>query len=79
MVSVPATLGTISYASNNTVVSLAGLIDVNATLGTISYTSNNTTVTVAAGQTFGVVGVGFADDLYSSTFKPDSITVTFRG
>ena len=79
VVSVPATLGTISYASNDTVVSLAGLIDVNATLGTISYTSNNTTVTVAAGQTFGVVGVGFADDLYSSTFKPDSITVNFRG
>ena len=79
MVSVPATLGTISYASNDTVVSLAGLIDVNATLGTISYTSNNTVVTVAAGQTFGVVGVGFADDLYGSIFKPDSITVTFRG
>ena len=79
VVSVPATLGTISYASNDTVVSLAGLIDVNATLGTISYTSNNTTVTVAAGQAFGVVGVGFADDLYGSTFKPDSITVNFRG
>jgi hypothetical protein len=79
VVSVPATLGTISYTSNDTVVSLAGLIDVNATLGTISYTSNNTTVTVAAGQTFGVVGVGFADDLYSSTFKPDLITVNFRG
>jgi YbbR domain-containing protein len=69
-VDVTATLGTISYASNDTTVSITGLIDVNATLGTISYTSNNATVTVAAGQTFGVVG---------STFKPDQITVTFRG
>ena len=58
---------------------LAGLIDVTATIGTISYTSNSTTVTVAAGQDFGVVGVGFADDIYGSTFKPDSITVNFRG
>jgi len=79
VVSVPATLGTISYSSNDAVVSLAGLIDVNATLGTISYTSDNTTVTVAAGQSFGVVGVGFADDIYGSTFKPDSTTVNFRG
>lgn len=79
VVSIPATLGAISYASNNASVSLAGLIDVNATIGTISYTNNNATVTVAAGQAFGVVGVGFADDLYGSTFKPNSITVTFRG
>lgn len=79
VVDVQTTLGTIQYASNDAVVSLAGLIDVTATIGTISYTSNSTTVTVAAGQSFGVVGVGFADDIYGSTFKPDSTTVNFRG
>jgi hypothetical protein len=78
-IQVAATVGTISYSSNNAQVLLTGLIDVNATLGTISYTSNNTTVVVQAGQAFGVVTAGFADDLYNSNFKPNSITVNFKG
>jgi hypothetical protein len=78
-VQVPATLGTINFSSNNVDVLLTGLIDVNATLGTISYTSNNTTVFVQDGQSFGVVTASFADNLYKSSFKQNSITVNFKG
>jgi hypothetical protein len=78
VVDVAATLGAITYSGQGAVVSLAGLIDVAATLGTISYNSQNAVVALGAGQDFGTVTAGFADDLYSSTFKPDSITVTFK-
>jgi hypothetical protein len=74
-----ATLGTINYSSNDAQVLLAGLIDVTATIGTISYTSNNTTVFVQDGQSLGVVTAGFAADLYGASFKPNSITVNFKG
>jgi hypothetical protein len=69
-VDVTATLGTISYTSNNPAVSVTGIIPIAATLGTISYTSNNVTVFVQDGQDIGVV---------TATFKPNSITVNFRG
>jgi hypothetical protein len=69
-VDVTATLGTISYTSNNPSVSVTGIIPIAATLGTISYTSNNVTVFVQDGQDIGVV---------TATFKPNSITVNFRG
>jgi hypothetical protein len=69
-VDVSATLGTISYTSNNPAVSVTGIIPIAATLGTISYTSNNVTVFVQDGQDIGVV---------TATFKPNSITVNFRG
>jgi hypothetical protein len=70
VVDVSATLGTISYASNNPSVSVTGIIPIAATLGTISYTSNNVTVFVQDGQDIGVV---------TASFKPNSITVNFRG
>jgi hypothetical protein len=69
-VDVSATLGTISYTSNNPSVSVTGIIPIAATLGTISYTSNNVTVFVQDGQDIGVV---------TASFKPNSITVNFRG
>ena len=69
-VDVTATLGTISYTSNNPAVSVTGIIPIAATLGTISYTSNNVTVFVQDGQDIGVV---------TASFKPNSITVNFRG
>jgi hypothetical protein len=69
-VDVTATLGTISYTSNNTSVSVTGIIPIAATLGTISYTSNNVTVFVQDGQDIGVV---------TASFKPNPITVNFRG
>ncbi len=70
VVDVSATIGTISYASNNPSVFVAGIIPIEATLGTISYTSNNVTVFVQDGQDIGVV---------TASFKPNSITVNFRG
>ena len=69
-VDVTATLGTISYTSNNPSVSVTGIIPIAATLGTISYTSNNVTVFVQDGQDIGVV---------TASFKPNPITVNFRG
>ena len=88
-VDVQATLGTITYTSSNAAVSLVGDVDINATLGLISYNSSNTTVSLGAGQVIGIVEAGFADNLYvstfkenevgSSSFKPNQITVTFKG
>jgi hypothetical protein len=69
-VDVTATLGTISYTSNNPSVSVTGIIPIAATLGTISYTSNNVTVFVQDGQDIGVV---------TASFRPNPITVNFRG
>ncbi len=57
----------------------ARMLSLNATLGTISYTSNNTTVFVQDGQSFGVVTASFADNLYKSSFKQNSITANFKG
>ena len=77
-VDVVATLGTISYESNDVVVLLQGLTQVVATLGTISYDSYNVNVQVGAGQIIGTVIAGFANDIYSSSFKPSAITVNFK-
>ncbi|URC15440.1 hypothetical protein JLT2_72 [Paraglaciecola Antarctic JLT virus 2] len=68
-VSMTATLGLISYGSQNTVITLDSSINANATLGLISYNSNNVFLTVGAGQLIGTV---------TSSFKPDQITVTFK-
>ena len=46
-VTVTATLGTIDYTSIDTIVSLAGAIDLNTTLGAISYSSQNVLVSLA--------------------------------
>jgi hypothetical protein len=54
-------------------------IAVTATLGTISYTSNNVTVFVKDGKDIGVVTAGFKEDSILFKFKPNSITVNFRG
>ena len=43
-ISLTATLGTIEYSSNDSVVSLAGSVDVTATLGAISYSSSDATI-----------------------------------
>ena len=43
-ISLTATLGTIEYTSNDSVVSLAGSVDVTATLGAISYSSSDTII-----------------------------------
>jgi hypothetical protein len=43
---------------------------VSSTLGLISYTSNNVTVFLQDGQDIGVV---------KASFKPNSITVNYRG
>ena len=77
-VNVNATLGTIDYTSNDTVITLQGQVSVIATLGTISYDSNNVTIQVGTGQFIGTVTAGFADDLYSAGFKPSEITVSFK-
>ena len=45
-ISLTATLGTIEYSSNDSVVSLAGSVDVTATLGTISYSSSDTVISL---------------------------------
>ena len=73
-----ATLGTIDYASQNTTVVLSGLVDVTATLGSIVYNSYPVTVQIGTGQTIGNVTAGFADDIYTAGFKPDTITVSFK-
>ncbi len=64
-----STLGLINYSSSPVIVDLSGAVGVDATLGTISYNSINTTVTIELGQNIGVVTV---------SFKPDTITVTFK-
>ena len=46
-ISLTATLGTIEYNSNDSVVSLAGSVDVTATLGSINYSSNDTSIQVS--------------------------------
>jgi hypothetical protein len=78
VVDVNATLGTINYESNDAVILLQGLTQVVATLGTISYDSYNVNVQVGAGQIIGTVTAGFANDIYSSSFKPSTITVNFK-
>ncbi len=75
---VNATLGTIDYTSQNTTVVLSGLVDVTATLGAIVYNSYPAIVQIGEGQTIGNVTVGFADDIYTAGFKPDTITVSFK-
>ena len=45
--SITATLGTIEYNSNDTVIGLAGNIDITATLGSINYSSNDTSIQVS--------------------------------
>lgn len=68
-VAVSSTIGTIDYSSSAVGVTLSGLVGINATLGTISYNSSNAIVTASSGQAIGTVEV---------SFKPDSITVTFK-
>ena len=46
-ISLTATLGTIEYNSNDSVVSLAGSVDVTATLGSINYSSNDASIQVS--------------------------------
>lgn len=75
---VSATLGAIDYTSHNATVLLSGLIDVTTTLGAIVYNSYPVTVQVGEGQVIGNVTVGFADDIYTAGFKPDTITVSFK-
>ena len=77
-VNVTATLGTIDYTSSDTVITLEGQVSVLATLGTISYDSYNVNVQVGTGQIIGTVTSGFANDIYSSSFKPNTITVNFK-
>jgi hypothetical protein len=75
---VNATLGSIDYASQSAVVTLSGLIDITPTLGAIVYNSYPVTVQVGAGQAISNVRAGFADDIYTAGFKPDTITVNFK-
>ncbi|MBL4941164.1 MAG: hypothetical protein JKY81_05805 [Colwellia sp.] len=77
-ISLTATLGQIDYSSQNTSVTLQGQINIPVTLGQISYNSNNVIIGTGQQQIIGVVTAGFAADLYTSGFKPDSITVTFK-
>ena len=73
-----ATLGAIDYSSQGATVILSGLVDVTATLGSIVYNSYPVTVQIGEGQTIGNVTAGFADDIYTAGFKPDTITVSFK-
>ena len=77
-INVISTLGSIDYSSQNAVVTLTGLIDVNTTLGSIVYNSYPVIVKVGGGQIIGNVTTGFADDIYTAGFKPDTITVSFK-
>lgn len=45
-ISIAATLGTIEYNSNDTIVGLAGTVDVATTLGTINYSSQDATISL---------------------------------
>lgn len=75
---VNATLGTIDYTSQNATVLLSGLVEVTATLGAIVYNSYPVIIQVGEGQVIGNITAGFADDLYAASFKPDTITVSFK-
>ena len=77
-VDVISTLGSINYTSQNSTVTLSGLIDISATLGTITYNSYNVTVGVGEGQLINNITGYFADDIYSSGFKSNIITVNFK-
>lgn len=77
-ISVSAGLGQIDYSSQDTVVTLQGNIVVPVTLGQITYDSKSVVVSIGEGQVIGVVTAGFANDLYSSNFKPDDISIQFK-
>jgi hypothetical protein len=70
-ISVTATLGTISYSSNDTSVSVTGSFDVVATLGTISYASNDAVIT-----TSGSFDVSATLGTISYTSNNPSVSVT---
>tara|TARA_R110000851_G_scaffold160243_1_gene303474 strand:+ start:9980 stop:11509 length:1530 start_codon:yes stop_codon:yes gene_type:complete len=63
-ISVTATLGTIDYNSNDTVIGLTGSIDVTATLGTINYSSNDASIQIS-GETNVIATLGTIE--YSSS------------
>jgi hypothetical protein len=77
-IEIDSTLGTIDYSSNDAVITLQGQVSVITTLGTISYDTYNVNVQVGTGQIIGTVTAGFANDIYSSSFKPSAITVNFK-
>ncbi len=77
-INVSTTLGAINYSSNSTAVTLSGLIGVNSTLGSIVYNSYPVMIRLGEGQDVGNVTAGFADDIYTAGFKPDTITVSFK-
>tara|TARA_R110000803_G_scaffold95395_5_gene163411 strand:+ start:10733 stop:12127 length:1395 start_codon:yes stop_codon:yes gene_type:complete len=66
-ISLTATLGTIEYNSNDSVVSLAGSVDVTATLGTISYSSSDATISLTGSvdviATLGVINYASNDSI----------------
>ena len=75
---IESTLGLINYESIDASVELQGAIDVNSTLGLINYESYNAFVSIGSGQSIGNVTVGFKDNNYSISYKPDIITVNFK-
>lgn len=68
-VDIIATLGTIDYTSQDAAVIISGLIDITSTLGSIVYNSYPVIVSIGEGQVIGNV---------TTSFKPDTITVSFK-
>lgn len=68
-ISITATLGTIEYNSNDTVIGLAGNIDITATLGSINYSSNDTSIQVSGDidviATLGTISYASSDTVVS--------------
>ena len=77
--SITATLGTIEYNSNDTVIGLAGNIDITATLGSINYSSNDTSIQVSGDvsviATLGTISYA-SNDAAISLFGNIDVTAT---
>lgn len=59
-------------------VSLTGEISITGNTPGYSYSAINGLISIGEGQSIGNVTAGFADDIYSSGFKPSVITVNFK-
>lgn len=77
-IDINATLGAINYTSNDVAVTLSGTAEISATLGAIVYNSYSVSVSIGEGQVIGNATTSFASDIYSSGFKPNTITVNFK-
>ena len=78
-ISITATLGTIEYNSNDTVVGLTGNVDIAATLGSINYSSNDTSIQVSGDvnviTTLGAISYA-SNDAAISLFGNIDVTAT---